>query len=255
MAVRRIGLLILGLLGSLLGIHAMYISAQGLLYPETTIEAPIEHNASVPYDYYGIEIQDVAALPPAQITLPAPIEGTALIAQRLASYDGPYLEDGSDREVVQIAALMVYNAGTQEILQTGVTLEWGELQLCFYGENIPPGGTVLLLEQSRRSCMQTNFTACKGWQVIAQDVREPTVYLQITDSAMGEVTVKNISDSSLQDIRLYYKSWLSPPDIYVGGISRMISIDRLQPGESTTLYPSHYACGYTKIVSVSVQGT
>ncbi len=206
------------------------------------------------YDYLGMEIQDVDALPLAQIQLPVAVQGTTLIAQRMATYDGPYLEDGSDREVVNIAALVVYNTGSREVLKAEITLSWGDLQFAFYGENIPSGETVLLLEKNCRSCIQTNFTDCAGWQITAEQNREPSAYLQINDSAMGAVTVTNITKETLRDVRMYYKSWLSPPDIYVGGISRQMSIPVLLPGECVTLYPPHYACNYTKIVSVSAGG-
>lgn len=248
MAVRRICLLIFGIAGSLVCVGFLLLAAQA---QSRQAAERIHYEPTEPYDYHGMEIEAVDVLPLARIQLPAVIEGTALIAQRLTAYDGPFLEDGSNREVVNIAALMVYNAGSQEILKTEVTLAWGELLLCFYGENIPPGETVLLLEKNCRSCIQTNFNDCSGWQITADEIRDPAAYLHITDSAMGAVTVTNITERTLQDIRLYYKSWLSPPDIYIGGISREISVPELLPGESITLYPPYYACNYTKVLSVS----
>ena len=196
--------------------------------------------------------QNVVSVDSAQFSLPAMIEGTSLIAQRLASYDGPFLEDGSQQEVVNVAALVVYNAGAQEVRQTGIVLEGNGTMLCFYGETIPPGQTVLLLERNRRCYQQMQFTCCTGWQVEAKNAHNPSEYCGITDSAMGAVTVTNITQRVLEEIHLYYKAWLSPPDIFIGGITRQITIPVLQPGESVTIYPSHYACGYTKILSLSL---
>ena len=247
MRLRRFALLMLGMALSMLSGVALLFSVQN-----TPVSATDQQEATEPYKDFTVELQEVLASPTQQFTLPTPIGGTTLVAQRLATYDGPFLEDGSGQEVVNIAALVVYNAGEREVLQAGITLQWGDTPLCFYAENIPPGKAVLLLERNRRSCSKTSFTACTGWQVSAQETREPAAYLEITDTAMGAVTVTNITCDPLQDVRLYYKSWLSPPDIYVGGISREMTVPILQPGESATLYPPYYASGYTKIVSVSV---
>ncbi|MBQ4641200.1 MAG: hypothetical protein IJB47_01130 [Oscillospiraceae bacterium] len=254
MAIKRVWLLFLGIAGSAACALLLVFAVQAQLHVLSLEPDCIEEPSTDPYDYLGMEIQDVDVLPLAQIQLPTVIEGTTLIAQRLAAYDGPFLEDGSDREVVNVAALVVYNAGQYEILKAEVILAWGELLFRFYGENIPPGETVLLLEQNCRSCLQTNFTACMGWQITSNENQEPNAYVQISDSAMGAVTVTSISENTLRGIRLYYKSWLSPPDIYVGGISRMIEIPVLPAGESVTLYPPYYACNYTKIVSISIDG-
>lgn len=252
MGLRRCALLMLGMALSMLAAVLLLFSIQNTCSSAVSVSVTDEAETMAPNSYLGMEIQDVVAAPAEQITLPIPIGGTTLVAQRLAAYDGPFLEDGSEQEVVNIAALVVYNAGDREVLQTGITLQWGTVTLCFYGENIPPGKAVLLLERNRRSCTQNEFTACTGWQVSARETREPAAYLEITDTAMGEVTVTNITCDPLQEVRLYYKSWLSPPGIYIGGISREVFVSVLQPGESATLYPPYYASGYTKIISVSV---
>ena len=247
MGLRRCSLLMLGVALSMLTAVVLLFSVKN-----TSVSAANQTGSMQPHNDLAEQMQSVIASPAEPITLPASIHGTTLVAQRLAAYDGPFLEDGSGQEVVNIAALVVYNAGDREVLQTGITLQWEAVTLCFYAENIPPGKAVLLLERNRRSCAQNEFTACSGWQVSARETRDPAAFLEITDSAMGAVTVTNITSDTLQDVRLCYKSWLSPPDIYIGGISRQMSVSALQPGESTTLYPPYYARGYTKIVSVSV---
>lgn len=247
MGLRRCALLMLGMALSMLAAVLLLFSIQN-----TYSSAASVAETTAPHGHLDVEMQDVLAAPTEGITLPMSISGTTLVAQRLATYDGPFLEDGSGQEVVNIAALVVYNAGDREVLQAGITLQWEEVTLCFYGENIPPGKAVLLLERNRRNCTQNEFTACSGWQVFARETREPTAYLEIVDTAMDAVTITNSTGDTLHDVRLYYKSWLSPPDIYVGGISREVSVSVLQPGESATLYPPYYARGYTKFVSVSV---
>ena len=255
MGLRRCSLLMLGISGGLLFATMLLISIYSTYKFGDAAVITGTPELTTPYIPPQITTQDALAVSGQTIALPVAITGTKLIAQQMTAYDGLFLEDGSGQEVVGIAALVVYNAGDQEVLQAGITLQQkgdAEATLCFYGENIPPGKAVLLLERNRRSYSQEPFASCSGWQVSALENREPSTYLEITEKAMDTVVVTNITAETLQSICLYYKSWLSPPDIYIGGISYAIWIPSLQPGESVVLHPPYYAGGYTKIVSVSV---
>ena len=76
--------------------------------------------------------------------------------------------------------------------------------------------------------------------------------IAVADRAMGTLVVTNISQEPVENVRIYYKAWLSPPDVYMGGKSYVITIPALQPGQTEFLYPDHYACGFSKVVSVTV---
>lgn len=65
---------------------------------------------------------------------------------------------------------------------------------------------------------------------------------------MGTLIVSNLTDRPLNAFNLYYKTWLSPPEVYIGGIVYKVEVPILQPGETVLLYPNHYACGYSRVV-------
>ena len=233
MALRRFSLLILGIAGSVLAATVLYISAEAVLRDRDLLrQDPVQVNT--------------------QLILPAEIPGTTLIAQKLVSYEGPFLEDGSDREVVNVAALQVFNTGTKEVLQACVELWREDTAYKFYAERIPPGGTVLILESSGSSYLPDGFTACSGRQLTAQSEPETRKQISVSDRAMGTVVVTNLTDKNIEDISLYYKSWLSPPGIYVGGICYTATIPVLLPGQTLEIFPHHYASGYSKVVSVTI---
>jgi hypothetical protein len=75
--------------------------------------------------------------------------------------------------------------------------------------------------------------------------------IRITDQAMGTIVVTNVSDKVLRNVCIYYKSWLSPPDVYMGGITYMEQVPVLMPGQTQYRYPRHYASGYSRVVSVT----
>lgn len=246
MMFRRCILLLLGVLGGILAATGLYISAEGILSEEAAPTA-----CTVP----PLHCEETLPQEGRIITLPTAVPGTALIAQRLSAYDGPFLEDGSDREVVGVAALLVYNGGSREIQSAQITLQFGQVHYRFCGENIPAGGMVVLLEQNTKPYRSDTPTGCTGWQVVSQAGPEIQNQITVADEKMGILSVTNLTDNTLNDICIYYKSWLSPPDIYVGGISYCINIPQLFPGQKLTVHPVHYAAGYSKVVSVTVEQT
>ncbi len=232
MVLRRALLVIFGVAGSLLAVLGLYTSAEGAFAMPPT--EPIQTQT------FLVE----------EITLPIAVPGTSLIAQRLSGYEGPFMEDGSDREVVDIAALHIYNSGSRAIQKAYIVLFYDERSYVFYGEHIPAGATVLLLERNAAAYRRGSFTACVGWQEVSQQ-EDRQAQLHITDRAMGTVVVTNRTQKTLKNVRLYYKAWLSPPDIYVGGITYMIEVPLLLPGQTVNLYPHHYASGYSKVVFIT----
>lgn len=232
-------MLILGLVGSVFFSALLYISAESTYFSMQTISTEPELEREV--------------MQRDEIVLPYAIPGTTLIAEKMSAYDGPFCEDGTDREVVGISALHVKNVGTDEIKNAAIFLSRADAGLAFYGEHFPPGATVVLLEVTAAPYETGNFTACTGSQMISA---ENSVFdrLTITDQSLGTLIVTNISGKPLYNLCLYYKAWLFPPDVYVGGISYKLELPLLMPGQTAYLYPNHYACGYSKVVSATAEG-
>ncbi len=185
---------------------------------------------------------------PAGITLPVTVPGTTLLAKQLSAYEGPFLEDGSGREVVNIAALHIYNTGDREVRNACITLQTEKDSYVFYGEHIPVGASVVLLEIHAGAYQQSAIKDCSGWQETTDQKQVEGLF--ITDKDNGTLVVTNTSDRTLHNLRLYYKSWLSPPDVYMGGITHCVTIPMLTPGQTEMLCPDRYATGYSKVVSV-----
>lgn len=234
MALKRAVLLILGFAGSVLAAAALYISAEGALVsspPPTLLPDPTQ--------------------PQITNSLPLLIPETTLLAESVTAYDGPFLEDGTDTEVTGIAALQVYNTGEMAILKALITWRFADSIYVFYAEHIPTGQRVVLLEQTAKPYRPADDGSFTGWQVT--DTAGPMRGIQVTDRSMGTLIVTNTTDLPLKDICLYYKTWLSPPDIYIGGIAYKTELPLLLPGQTVYLYPSHYAAGYSKVVAITAE--
>lgn len=226
MRARRFALLVLGFAGSVLAVAMLYISVEGALP----------------------DLAPAMTEPVTSITLPYAVPDTDLIVQQISYYEGPFLEDGTDREVVDIPALHLYNAGACEILRTCITVHTSDTAYVFYGEHLPPDATTVLLEKDAKPYRRGDISACTGWQERGTDT--PLQGVQITEVDMGTISVTNLTDNTLRNVRIYYKSWLSPPGVYMGGNTYQVVIPVFLPGQTDYLHPDHYAAGYTKVVLV-----
>lgn len=232
---RRIILLVLGLAGSLLAASMLYASvAKGIVADGMQEVGAVSGELAVPADRF----------------FPNRVQGTALMVMAMSSYDGPYLEDGSDTEVFGITALQVINTGEDTIPRCLIRLCCDETILIFDGEQIPPGVPVVLLERNAATYKNRNVAECSGWQMAAFDDLYAGKQVLVDDRAMGTLVITNVSGQTLRNIRIHYKNWLQSPGFFIGGIAYMVTIPELKDGQTELLYPYHYAKGYTKVVSV-----
>lgn len=184
-----------------------------------------------------------------QIRFPYEITGTGLIAEALVYYDGPFLENHSEEELFNSVALLLRNTSEHGITQAEILITGNEIWF-FQAKHIPPKGTVLVVESSGAKFNDTSITACTGWEKAEAGLWNVERFLHIDSVDMGTVAVTNITDTELSNIRLLYKNWLPQNDVFVGGITYEIQIDRLAAGQTVLLQPEHYAQGYNKFIRI-----
>ena len=187
------------------------------------------------------------------ITLPYAVEGTTVVVKQLAAYDGPFIEDESNAEVTNIAALVLYNYGEQTIEQMEVVLLQGKDRLQFYAETILPDTMTLVLETNKMPYKSEPCADC-----IAYTLYETVDYLQendfkITELGLNCISIQNLTGKRLENIKLYHKSWLLEPGIFVGGVATITYVGDLEPQETVLVYPQRYASGYSKVLQVKAE--
>ena len=80
---------------------------------------------------------------------PYVIEGTELTVQNISSYDGIFLEDGSDGEVTGVAAMVVENTGDTNVEYAAITISCNGETLEFDASDLPAGATVVVQEKNK----------------------------------------------------------------------------------------------------------
>ena len=188
-----------------------------------------------------------------ELYFPFEISGTSLVAENLMRYDGIFLEDDSGIEVADAAALLLRNTGKTGIQHAAVEVLQGSGKLEFEVTYIPPEASVLVLEKNGQCFEGRQLTGCSGWALESQAGWDTEQFIGTEAVGMGSVDVTNITDSTLKNIYLYYKTKYAEGSFYLGGATHSVVIEYLSPGQTIRISPSHYASGSSEILHVEFE--
>ena len=181
-----------------------------------------------------------------QHILPHKISCTSLCVNRVVSYDGPFYEDGTGREVMNIAALEICNFGDVVIPYACIMVTAGDEQYTFQATMIPVDTPVLVQESGAKPYFSEEIDKIFGWNTVRKCKKISTV--SIVETAMDEISVTNNGAESVTGLKLYFRTYYSEGNLYCGGKAFSMDIPSLLPGETKKLYPEHYVSGYSHIV-------
>lgn len=200
--------------------------------------------------------QPIQTSPPVfEIILPYTIPGTNLVIQRVAPYDGIYLEDGSDSSVTNVAMALLYNAGSEDVEYAEITMKYGDKTLQFEISAVPAGGKVVTQEISKNSCAEDALLECTADAVVRGKLDKAEEILKVEDNGDNSLTITNLTDQELVTVRIFYKYYMEDEDVYVGGITYTTKISGLQANASVMITPSHYASAGSLVVMVRTYDT
>ncbi|MBQ6118121.1 MAG: hypothetical protein IJK98_02715 [Clostridia bacterium] len=153
----------------------------------------------------------------------------------LFAYAGPYVEDGSNEEVDNVAAIRVENRSGQALRYAEITVSTGAGDLHFTCTTLLPGRSALLLEQNRAAFAGS---AANGIRFDSKGFFEeaPTLYPDtFSVSVNGHVlTLRNITSRPVAgEIYVYYKR--SDSQGYLGGITYRVRFADLAAGAEASM--------------------
>lgn len=181
---------------------------------------------------------------PAVISLPYTLPNSSLVAESIQSYDGQYVEDGSDTEVSGVAVLILTNTGNTPVEYADIEL--GDYQ--FIASAIAPGATVVVQEKDKKGYTGDSSFTCTTHiaNINSFDYSNEVTITENEDS----LTVTNVSGADIPCVRIFYKLYMEDENIYVGGITYTAKITDLKADSSVTVTPTHYLQGYSEIMMV-----
>lgn len=189
------------------------------------------------------------------IELPYQIPGTDLVIQKVASYNGMYLEDSNDTMVSDVAMILLCNTGSQAVEYANITMKYDDKELTFTASGIPSGGKVTVQEANKSSCASGDLVECTADVATLDTLGMAQESVKVEDNGDNSITITNLTDQNIVTIRLFYKYYLADQDAYLGGITYTAKISNLGANDSIVVTPSHYASSGSTIVMVRTYDT
>lgn len=173
----------------------------------------------------------------------------SLTIQRIEAYSGIFIEDGSDKEVKNVAAIQVKNTSNQAVEYAQVELYNGDKKFVFEVSTLPANSSAVVMEKNK-----TTFSSSKGvtygkTTVAYTDKLEKSSDIKYTVLDDNGIEITNKSKKDIGCVRVFYK-YKSEDGYYVGGITYTAKVENLKAGKSQTIYPSHYATDGGEIMMV-----
>lgn len=181
-------------------------------------------------------------------------EYKGLQVEKIGSYSGLFVEDGSDDVLSRILMVIVKNTGNRTVQYAEVELTDGENTAYFTLSTLPPGESVVLLEKNRMSYADGKDLTKVTIKNVAVFAQEPTLCedkLKI-QALNGVLNVTNISGEDIEgNVVIYYKNAAS--DLLYGGITYRVTISGgIKAGETKQIVASHYTEKGSRVMWVTV---
>ena len=173
----------------------------------------------------------------------------SLTIQRINGYSGMFIEDGSDKEVKNVAAIQVKNTSKQVVEYAQIELYNGDKKLVFEVSTLPANSSAVVMEKSKTTFDSSkNVTYGKSTVAYTDKLEKSSdIKYKVLDNNGIEVTNKSKKDIAW--VRVFYK-YKSEEGYYVGGITYVAKVNNLKAGTSETIYPSHFATDGGQVMMV-----
>ena len=184
------------------------------------------------------------------ITFPCQVAQYDLVIEKLAPYSGLFVEDGTNAQVQNVAMLMVQNKGDYPVEYTSIKVTFGQEELLFDISALPAGETLVVQEKNGKAVPTGKADAATALVVRRAEMEMSEGQVQVIDNGDNSLTVKNLTDTSIPTVRIFYKYYMEDEGIFVGGIAFTVRITRLGAGASVRIQPAHYNSQTSRVVMV-----
>ena len=186
---------------------------------------------------------------------PYQIPNTSLVIQKVRAYDGVFIEDGSDRTVSGISAIVVENVGDEYIEYAKISMWCNAKQLVYELKLLEPKGVVIVQESTAAIYEDGEYSDFNAEIATMDSMEMATSYVSIDETAEGAIRITNVSEKDIPSVRLFYKFYKSETKVLLGGIAYTAKISDLKQGETREIVPSHYEKGASRIMMVRTYDT
>ena len=177
------------------------------------------------------------------------VEDADITIQRINGYSGIFIEDGSDKEVKNVAAIEVKNTSNKPLEFAQIQLYNGSKKLVFDVSTLPANSSAVVMEKNKASFNSSKGVTYGGTTAGYVNSLEKASSIKCKKVKNNGIEVTNTSSKNIPCVRVFYK-YKSSEGYYVGGITYTAKVKDLKAGASQTIYPSHFASDGGEIMMV-----
>ena len=192
---------------------------------------------------------------PAFVSFPYAIPDTTLVVQKLNSYDGIYLEDGSDTPISGVAAIVLTNTGSAGVDYAEILLDGTSTDFRFTASGLAGGASMVVMEAGKAPAIQQDYVQITADAAMTDHFEMSEGVLLVEETEDGKLQVTNQSAQDIPCVRVFYKFYMEAENVYVGGITYVVKIEDLKAGASAQVAPSHYAVGSSRVIMAKTYET
>lgn len=183
--------------------------------------------------------------------LPYKIGDTGLVIESIGSFIGPYVEDASDEELENVAAMIITNTSDKMVQYSALSFEVKRKDsLNFIITNLPANTSVMVLE-ANRAYFEGAETISYSNDITAymeRNMHSSEVTVSTSDNL---VSLTNNTDKTIDTAYVYYKLY-TDGGAYLGGITYRAKLTDIAPGETLTQGSSHYFTNNSQVLTVDI---
>ena len=177
------------------------------------------------------------------------VDDAAITIQRINGYSGIFIEDGSDKEVKNVAAIQVKNTSNKPLEFAQIQLYNGSKKLVFNVSTLPANSSAVVMEKNKASFNSSKGVTYGGTTAGYVNRLEKASSIKCKKVKNNGIEVTNTSSKNIPCVRVFYK-YKSSEGYYVGGITYTAKVEDLKAGASQTIYPSHFASDGWEVMMV-----
>lgn len=175
-----------------------------------------------------------------------------LIIEKVGSYTGNYLEDGSDETIEKVAAIIISNT-SDKMLQVGdITFKVNDKEnATFRVTNLLPHTSALVLESNKRKYSDKDdysYGTVVNAYLDAPDLLEDKFEV-IKEN--GNLKLKNKTDKTYKKVYVYYK-YVQSGGAFMGGITYRVPFENIEGKKTVTSVANHFSANTSVIVDVQI---
>lgn len=175
----------------------------------------------------------------------------SLICVEISRFTGGFVEDGTDEQVQDVAAILVANNTGKFLELATVTYKVGDRTATFQITGLPAGRQAWVLESSRMSLTEGDELELEDCQeAYNPNAIETTDALSVSRQGKS-LTLTNTSGKTLTNVVVYFKNTLDD-GTFMGGITYYMLFGDMEPGASITQSKDHFG-NSSEIVRFSYQ--